>query len=416
MAIKARIKAKIPANLLGSNGISATKANGAWTIAPSVGSLTATSSIAAGDRDNMFVSIYNSDGTPTYSRASLDTLLTTIVAGLDATLVSLAAANPTTNQGIYFSASETAATYSLTAGGRALGGVTGATDTLPYFDGASTATTTAITAFGRTLIDDAAASNARTTLGLVIGTDVQAYDATLLSIAALGTAADRIAYTTGIDTWAEATVTSYGRSLIDDADAGTAQTTLGISTFVKTILDDADAAAVRATIGVGLGTGDLVAANNLSDVASAATSFTNLKQAASDTDTGVIEIAIQSEMETGTDTGRAVVPGRQHYHPSAAKWWAVVTYSAGTPTLQTSFNVTSIADTAVGQCTVTIATDFSTANWAPWSSGSVVSGYESFTFTSKAAGSVVLNCVTLQTGSQAFADPANFSGGGFGSQ
>jgi hypothetical protein len=79
----------------------------------------------------------------------------------------------------------------------------------------------------------------------------QTLDTDLTAIAALTSAANQLPYATGAGTWTLTTLSSYGRTLIDDADAGTAQTTLGISTFVKTILDDADAAAVRGTIGVG---------------------------------------------------------------------------------------------------------------------------------------------------------------------
>jgi hypothetical protein len=49
---------------------------------------------------------------------------------------------------------------------------------------------TTISAFGATLVDDAAASNARTTLGLAIGTDVQAYDPDLNTIAGLTATTD----------------------------------------------------------------------------------------------------------------------------------------------------------------------------------------------------------------------------------
>lgn len=74
------------------------------------------------------------------------------------------------------------------------------------------------------------AANARTNLGVAIGTNVQAYDATLQSLSALGTAADRFAYTTGVDTWAEGSITAAGRAILDDADASAQRTTLGLGT------------------------------------------------------------------------------------------------------------------------------------------------------------------------------------------
>ena len=158
-------------------------------------------------------------------------------------------------------------------------------------------------------LDDAA--TARVNLSLVVGTNVQAYDATLQSISALGTAADRMLYTTGVDTWAEQVTTAYGRSLLTPANAiagrilldaqqldatltalagltiaansltiGTGvdaftQTTFAANTFparastgdlvaksitdfALTLLDDADAATARTTLGlVAGGAGDI---------------------------------------------------------------------------------------------------------------------------------------------------------------
>lgn len=86
--------------------------------------------------------------------------------------------------------------------------------------------------------------------------------------------------------------------------------------------------------------------------------------AASDTAPGLIEIATQAEMETGTDTTRAVAPGRQAYHPAHPKAWGIVTYSGGVPTLAASYNISGITDTGTGRLTVTIDVDFSSANYA----------------------------------------------------
>ncbi|RVH37674.1 tail fiber protein [Sinorhizobium meliloti] len=102
-------------------------------------------------------------------------------------------------------------------------------DKLPYTTAADTYAVTTLTAFGRSLIDDADATAARSTLGVVIGTNVQAYDAGLASIAGLTTAADRMIYTTAADAYAVATLTSFARTILDDADATAARATLGVT-------------------------------------------------------------------------------------------------------------------------------------------------------------------------------------------
>lgn len=76
-------------------------------------------------------------------------------------------------------------------------------------------------------VDLLSASDMRTALALAIGTDVQAYDAFLTSIASLGTAADKIIYTTGVNTAAEAAITSTGRSLIAQSTAALMRSVLG---------------------------------------------------------------------------------------------------------------------------------------------------------------------------------------------
>ena len=88
------------------------------------------------------------------------------------------------------------------------------------------------------------AAGARTNLGLVIGTNVEAHHDSLTSIAGLTTAANKMIYTTASDTYAVADLTAAGRALLDDADAAAQRTTLGLGTGSDVTFNQVTAALV----------------------------------------------------------------------------------------------------------------------------------------------------------------------------
>lgn len=79
---------------------------------------------------------------------------------------------------------------------------------------------------------------------------------------------------------------------------------------------------------------------------------------------GASTAASQAEQEAASNTTKFVTPGRQQFHPSAAKGWVNINATTGVPVIDASYNVTSITDHGVGDGSVNHTTNLSSGNYA----------------------------------------------------
>ena len=169
---------------------------------------------------------------------------------------------------------------------------------------------------------------------------------------------------------------------------------------VRTILSIGDLAALKTTYSLG----DIVE-SNIADFATAA------QGAKADTALQTSDIGTQAQLEAET-SGKLADASNVKFHPGVAKAW--VKFSGSDGSLEASYNITSVTRNSAGNYTITIDTDFSSANYAcvamPLQSGAVRGAYSS---AAAAAGTFV---VSIVDGAQNPADATSVMAIFFGDQ
>lgn len=247
---------------------------------------------------------------------------------------------------------------------QSIAGLTTVADRMIYTTGVDTAAVTTITSYGRSLIDDADAATARTTLGLVIGTNVQAFDADLTAFAAVTIAANQIAYGTGAATWGVTSLTAFARTILDDADAATVRTTIGAQASDAGLTAIAALAVTNGNFIVGDGT-TWVAESGATARASLglgtiATQNSNAVSITGGAVSGITDLAVA---DGGTGASNAAGAKTNLGITDDVQAW-VNFNGTGTVAIRASRGVTSITDNGVGDYTINFSTPMADINYA----------------------------------------------------
>jgi hypothetical protein len=125
-------------------------------------------------------------------------------------------------------------------------------------------------------------------------------------------------------------------------------------------------------------------------------------------------------MESASSTTVLVNPEQQPHHPSAAKYFLKAT--ANSTTVNVSYNVTSVGDTATGRMTINLTTAFSSTHWCGIVTLQVTQANNSLKVSSISQGtlpgvsSVVMESWLIGATTEALTDPSFWNSAGYGDQ
>jgi hypothetical protein len=226
----------------------------------------------------------------------------------------------------------------------AIADLTFSANTFFYATGADTFNVAAVSDLAVTLFSYDDAFDWRGDLGLAIGTNVQAYDAGLQSIAALTTSSGTIPFTTALDAYSTFPSTSFGRSISNAADAAALRTLAGLGSIATQTATNVTLAGSVTRV---VNTSGTIVANSIvyRSVSGASTSSIILPSAVAGTYVTVLVLlnATDDGLEIyasgdsiicpSIDASAALSVGIAAYNTSgSARYWAIEFYAPDTAT------------------------------------------------------------------------------------